>query len=147
MEINLDLNSISKEGKNIFGIIHFKNKDFFFPEKNWSDFIVIIMNWWSNAILKLLKNEVLSAELSFMDGPFLVKINYSDEHYITFYFVNNDKIIDTQKVLFEEFVNNFIKTINSLIRTLNQKSLHDHEVEILKKNHEKLHKTFNLKIW
>lgn len=60
----------------IIGEIYFeKNGYLFFPEEKWSDFVVIILSWWTE---KFRYFEYASIgefiELGFMDGPLLIRI-------------------------------------------------------------------------
>jgi len=142
MLIKSNLNSISKEGGNVFGIIYFQHESMIFPEKNWNDFIVIILNWWSDALLKLIGNESISAELLFMDGPFSVKVNYLDDKTLKLYFINEDDIIGNAEVLIQDFIKDFLKEVNSLIRFINAKDWNDEEIDLLKKNYNNLYHSF-----
>jgi hypothetical protein len=69
--IALDLQTFrqSPEGGNVTGVIFLELPDRAFPEKGWSDFPVIILGWWTDALLELevpTRREVL---WRFMDGP------------------------------------------------------------------------------
>lgn len=43
-----------------------------FPERQWYDFPVVVLDWWLAALLRLSTGE---AQLRFMDGPFLVVLS------------------------------------------------------------------------
>ena len=42
-----------------------------FPRAGWNDFIVVVLGWWSSAILRLLENNSGMERVHFMDGPLL----------------------------------------------------------------------------
>jgi hypothetical protein len=46
-----------------------------FPMIGWNDFIVVVLGWWTAAILRLLQNESASERIHFMDGPYAVEIS------------------------------------------------------------------------
>jgi len=41
-----------------------------FPDLTWSDFPVIVLTWWSQAIARLVSAESATEEFLFMDGPY-----------------------------------------------------------------------------
>ena len=67
VSVHIDLASIrqSKSGS-IMGRIAFRFGDLWFPEVDWSDFPVVILEWWLSAL------DGGGQELLFMDGPFSV---------------------------------------------------------------------------
>ena len=69
--ITLDLQTFhqSRERGNVTGVIYVKLESGAFPERGWSDFPVIILSWWTEALLQLevpTRREVL---WRFMEGP------------------------------------------------------------------------------
>jgi hypothetical protein len=65
--------NISKKGV-VTGEIYFRVDDTYFPQVNWNDFIVVILTWWNKAISQLESSPVgVSANFSFMDGPFNIR--------------------------------------------------------------------------
>jgi hypothetical protein len=46
-----------------------------FPSAGWNDFVVVVLGWWSDAILRLLKNNSGRERVHFMDGPYSVEIS------------------------------------------------------------------------
>ena len=138
MLIKINSSSIFKEGNHVFGNVYFEGKECVFPDKDWNDFIIIIVNWWSLALKKLLKNGTLSEELLFMDGPFSVKINYLEEDYFDLFFFEQDKISGTSKVKIYYFINEFLKEVNSLIRHIDSFKWDSNEIRDLKINYTDL---------
>jgi hypothetical protein len=57
------------------GIIYFDFGDYQFPEIEWNDFIVVILNWWLLTLSEIMSEESIEVELRFMDGPFYVKVS------------------------------------------------------------------------
>ena len=69
LKIYIDLNSLKKYSSKNSHIATFflKNKNFIYPNENWNDFVVIILNWWLNAF-KRLESNLFSEKFLFMDG-------------------------------------------------------------------------------
>ena len=61
----------------LFGDIFFEFEKGFFPGENWNDFILIILDWWINAVLDLVDKK--KTELDFMDGPYAISISLNNE--------------------------------------------------------------------
>ncbi len=122
--------------------IYIDNGEFIFPEKEWSDFIVITLNWWSDSLLRLMNNASKSESFDFMDGPLLFKINYTRENEFDIYFLRKDIVMHKATISGESFCKYFIKEMNSLLRYLNKEDWHDEEVEKLKINYNRLLSTY-----
>lgn len=45
-----------------------------FPHTEWTDFNVVVLQWWVAAAIRLLGGEKQTVEVRFMEGPFLVTI-------------------------------------------------------------------------
>lgn len=136
--MKIEINNIYKEEDKIFGNIYFENDDFIFPEKDWNDFVVVVVNWWSDSIYKLINNETISEELLFMDGPLSVKINFLKENQFELFFINAGDIQHNSIVKMDEFVGLFIKELNSLIRFISNNNWIDDEISLLEKNYKRL---------
>ena len=64
----------SREGGNVTGVIFLRLEVGDFPEKNWSDFPVIILCWWIDAWLQLETPTRREVQWRFMDGPHSVTL-------------------------------------------------------------------------
>lgn len=45
-----------------------------FPEAGWTDFPLVLINWWAEATLRLLRSQADVVEWRFMEGPFWAEI-------------------------------------------------------------------------
>jgi hypothetical protein len=45
-----------------------------FPSARWNDFVVVVLGWWIDAILRLLNKINAQETVNFMDGPYAVEI-------------------------------------------------------------------------
>jgi hypothetical protein len=80
-------------GGNITGEIWLEVEGFEFPVKRWSDFPVIILEWWLNALFEPWSGKEGQGECHFMDGSYSFEVSkeqdafvlrcYSDPHFPT----------------------------------------------------------------
>lgn len=74
--IALDLQTFqqAREGGNMTGVIFLELPDGAFPGTGWSDFPVIILGWWANALVQLEVPTRREVQWRFMDGPHSVTL-------------------------------------------------------------------------
>ena len=77
-EIYLNYDSMNKSKERITGIVSLGFNGFFFPEKEWNDFIIILINNWLNSSYNLLIGTSDYEEFLFMDGPYYLKVKRID---------------------------------------------------------------------
>jgi len=53
--------------RSIVGVIYFQTGEKCFPEKNWSDFVVVLAHWLNSAVKM---KDLRLVKFGFMDGPF-----------------------------------------------------------------------------
>ena len=46
-----------------------------FPALQWNDFVVVILGWWVESLLRLLRNSSTKETVNFMDGPYVVEVS------------------------------------------------------------------------
>ena len=56
------------------GTLYFKLGDRCFPDAAWSDFVVVVLEWWCSALQRLHQGESGPIAVPFMDGPYRVEI-------------------------------------------------------------------------
>jgi hypothetical protein len=54
----------------ITGTLYLKLGEDCFPDVNWSDFVVVVLEWWCSALERLHRGEPGPLRVPFMDGPF-----------------------------------------------------------------------------
>ena len=70
-DVEIDCSSLERSRAGLItGELSLKFGETWFPERQWNDFPVVVLEWWLVALRDLRKG---AAELRFMDGPFLVK--------------------------------------------------------------------------
>src|SRR4051812_8660011 len=45
-----------------------------YPDANWSDSVVVVLQWWAEAIIALKRRQTESATLQFMEGSYALQI-------------------------------------------------------------------------
>jgi hypothetical protein len=72
--LRCDISTLRRSTKgSITADIHVGLGTYTFPAPGWSDFVVIILRWWLEALYALTRGGE-SAELLFMDGPYLMVV-------------------------------------------------------------------------
>jgi hypothetical protein len=59
---------------NVHSILLIRVDDVEFPDAEWDDFAVVLLSWWCQAVVSLLRHEVVATHLSFMDGPYQAEL-------------------------------------------------------------------------
>jgi hypothetical protein len=62
----------------LVGSIYISANGCAFPEATWVDFPAVILPWWSDALVSLLRREADRAEWLFMDGPYHVRLSVTE---------------------------------------------------------------------
>lgn len=74
MEVRVQTESLALSSSGmITGEIFLEANGAFFPELRWSDFPVVILSWWLEALATVSAGAVV--ECRFMDGPFLFRVS------------------------------------------------------------------------
>ena len=130
--LKIDTSSLIVDNNTPFSLVYFKTEDSFFPSNDWNDFVLVITSWWCQSLLKLLRNESMSEEFLFMDGPFSVKVQFIENGIFNFLFIkNDDQIIYSHRLDKDLFIANFLKEVNSLIRKLHTLNFSNEDFEKL----------------
>lgn len=84
-----DESTLEKSGYgSITGEIYFQFENFYFPERGWNDFVVVLLGWWIKSAETLEVSSVgTTVEFLFMDGPFYVRGVKTDAAVVTLTFL------------------------------------------------------------
>ncbi|AZA85536.1 hypothetical protein EG349_01380 [Chryseobacterium shandongense] len=114
-KIQIDNNSIAKYKDSITGTIYINFNDTFFPEKNWNDFVIILINNWIESSYNILSGITESEEFYFMDGPFSMIVQKLDTDICIVELVeNHTNILMNFKISVKELFNEIFKKAISL---------------------------------
>jgi hypothetical protein len=131
---------ISKRGI-ITGRISLKlGNNVFFPEKEWNDNVIVIINSWIDNcfFINNLKNDKYEIEFNFMDGPFFFKvIKIDDKFQVKFY--NNFKEITDMKIFSDyDVINRFRKSLlektEKILKIIDDNKWNSMDVDSLERN-------------
>ena len=70
--IRCNESSLAKGGPLVTGEIWFDVDGVEFPSAGWNDFVVVVLSWWTQALLDLEAERAV--DLSFMDGPWNARL-------------------------------------------------------------------------
>lgn len=122
---------------NITGVICLNINNRFFPDNNWNDFIIILLNWW---IKDIITNKHINNNYFFMDGSFYFRI---ESNSVIFLYQNNT-IIDQAQLIAEEFINQIYITTKELIQYIDENKLSSEDIIQLKQNYIAFNNLYNL---
>jgi len=131
-------------GNMITGEIYFTTKSDAFPEKEWRDFVVVILTWWYDAIINILKNKQneMTETLYFMDGPFMIKAVIVSDDLLTLNFIervsSGEQIVFTINTSINEFKNTLLRSGNELLIELNERGWYSDDIDAFKVRHQSL---------
>jgi hypothetical protein len=76
--LRYDADTLRRSTKgSITGNLYVELGTFVFPDRGWSDFVVVILGWWLEALSRLIDDNRV-AELEFMDGPYAMRATAVD---------------------------------------------------------------------
>lgn len=102
----------------ITGRICFRVDDKYFPEREWNDFVTILLLWWLEAIGPLISGTSRFADFPFMDGPFLAKARLCDGRNLQMSFIDRrkgDKVIFTAIVSIDLLESSIIEEASKVL--------------------------------
>lgn len=122
--------------KAITGEVYFENNDEYFPEIHWNDFVVVILNWWIEAIERIEKATVgESDEFLFMDGPYLVRGYKIDQKIMRMDFVKSqlqgELIVSSINCNFSSFGESVLITAKRVVAEINKRKWEANELDKL----------------
>ncbi|MGA7411101.1 MAG: hypothetical protein WBW33_11485, partial [Bryobacteraceae bacterium] len=86
-----------------------------FPSAGWSDFVVVILGWWANALLTTIhSNGVRRVRVPFMDGPYAVDVAMSSGM-LHFTLISRDREVGTGDAALNSFLSALILTITQVL--------------------------------
>ncbi len=91
-----------------------------FPDSQWTDFAIIVLNWWISAILEIHQKENADFVLHFMDGPYYVNCckHGKDVHMSCIEDKKHKTTICECDIEFNELVHELIDVSTKIIQTV-----------------------------
>jgi hypothetical protein len=135
IEVSTNVNGfeMNEKSKNIIGEIYFKIEDEYFPQKEWSDFVVVILSWWIEAVSTILKSKInTSCKLFFMDGPYVVNGMKIDDEIVNLEFVRSDKVLFETQCNIGQLKESLLTTSQTVLKKVEEKKWDTNDVRKLK---------------
>ncbi len=142
MEIITDTTQADFETKrNLVSLIYLKIDEVTFPDSGWTDFLVIILDWWIQEFLNQLSGKK-NGRYEFMDGPFFfeISIQNSGNLLLTGFeeSVNSSKQVFQANVRVQEFLLALKITSNQILRMCHKMEYSTPDVKSLEKSFKKI---------
>ncbi len=77
LEVRIDSHAMNKyirEGGQLLFDIAWVDNGLYYPMDPWLDFGILVLGWWTNAIVPMIRGEEDNIKLSFMDGPYYLMV-------------------------------------------------------------------------
>lgn len=132
----------SKSGT-ITGVMYFDSLSEQFPEAGWNDFIVVVMGWWIPELASLTNGSANTAELSFMDGPYTLKVVKTENGDFSLFRTDGKQSIQfvtLSKIDFEKFVVRLKKSARKIVEECEKKSWKSDDLSTLKQILSRIYK-------
>lgn len=106
-----------------------------FPTRGWNDFAIVIMGWWADALLRLLRNTSRQELIQFMEGPYAVEITLNHPGKLMFRALQGptrSTVTATSESAVLPFIQDFILRTQELLDACNRHDWWSKDAEILK---------------
>ena len=131
-EIKIDVDDIELyQNGNNFGVIYIKINDFLFPQNNWTDFIVIILNWWLCNIEAIKRKRRKTGKFCFMDGPYVVKLKKSENDKIKLKFCDHYKLVIEYEFSIDEIMKEILMKSSEIIEFVKSNKWESKDIDSL----------------
>jgi hypothetical protein len=133
-----------KNGK-VLGIIFCQFGTVYFPDKIWTDFTVIILSMWIEALIRLIEKSSTNEIFFFMDGPFLMEIELDNANTcnITLLDTNHNEEFHCTTTI-DNLINQIINAADKIINACEKKQWHSDDFADLIKSYSDLINTLNV---
>ncbi|MFJ7973814.1 hypothetical protein [Psychrobacillus sp. NPDC096389] len=133
--IEVDLVSLEKRIQITGNICFTIDYHHYFPEQDWSDFVVIILSWWIKSCKGIIISEIgRTYNFDFIDGSLIViakKIS-SDIAELSFYENNSSKVLFKAECSINQLRDSLLSTSKKVLRAIDREKWQDDDSEELK---------------
>jgi hypothetical protein len=133
MQVVVDTGSLTRSVKGqIAGTVYTEIGGVAFPDDQWSDLVVVVLEWWLSALCELTTGIRSIAEFHFMDGPFsFTVIPDKSGHYPTGFF-RGSILQSSANVQLRDFADSLIKAAREVDRACFELKWHSPDVAQLR---------------
>ncbi len=86
-----------QSGYSIGGELYFSVGDGYFPAERWYDCVYLDLNTWLPRLISFGSNHTDTCELSFMDGPYTIRLNRRENGSVSADFYRGQKAIGSEQ--------------------------------------------------
>ena len=106
---------------------------FAFPDRGWSDFVVVVIGWWLDAVYGL--DTVKTAELDYMDGPYCMRVSALGNGICSVQCVKmvNEQIQYEAHVEFAQLLSELRRVAAEVLETCRQRRWESDDTEVLRR--------------
>jgi hypothetical protein len=134
------------DSKCVIGDMCFYTGDWYFPEKEWDDFVVVLISWLAKQVIELIFDKKKPVEMCFMEGCFKVALSLDNESQCTIHFIEGEKLAGDDEIIhktivvpFEEVKSEVKKACELLLKMKETKELDfEKDYQELKESYELL---------
>ena len=83
----------------VIGDICFSVGDWYFPEKDWDDFVVVMLYWLTQELVELNFKKSKIAEAPFMEGCFKITLTLDNQKQCIIQFVEGEKLAGDEEII------------------------------------------------
>jgi hypothetical protein len=133
--IETDEGSLTLTSGNPIGEIWLRLDDVSFPEEGWTDFVVVVLNWWADAAADLLEGDRRPRDIDFMEGPFLVRLRSLDDSLWEVALVTRRETSQSAQILFLDgraFARRILSTVRRILRQCEANGWITRDTELLR---------------
>jgi hypothetical protein len=130
----------------VTGEISVRLGDTSFPDAHWNDFVVVIMSWWLEEILKIVTGTGTRSYCRFMDGPYWFAIDVRPHDRMVVRCMEKRKVetCTSEGVCVRESVlSAMLSAADVVIRKCQEESWFSSDLESLVSSSEALHKYYS----
>lgn len=126
---------MSEKSKNIIGEIYVSlEDDVYFPQFKWTDFVVVILGWWLEAILKIsTAKENTSTKLMFMDGPIYMRAIKVSNDIIEIELIERDVVQKRFECSINQFTNSLQMAAKKVLSDIENRNWETRDIDSLKR--------------
>jgi hypothetical protein len=148
LEVRIDsrkMNKYIREGGQLLFDIAWIDNGLYYPMDPWLDFGVLVLGWWTNAILSMISGAEDTIKLSFMDGPYYLMMTINRISQEVTFSGENGRIFEAKSSI-DEVRNQVIAAARFIDRELSKHHLLTTDRESLAWCIKSLNRSTNLSI-
>lgn len=75
---------VTPKGREATSNIRLEINGISFPQPRWNDFVLVVLTWWNQALLRLMSGVSNREQVDFMEGPYAVEVAISPSGILNF---------------------------------------------------------------